>query len=91
MQVKILKIWHQWGWLFHIGAWLIGGTVLICTYGNATAGNAQAISEIQNEHLPVRMAVQEQTSKDINDNLKEIKQVQGKIFDRINQIADRGY
>lgn len=89
MQVRILKLWHQWSWLFHICAWTIGGTVAVCTYGNATASNTAAITEIQAEHLPVRMAVQEQTSRDITDRLVRMETVQGKIFDRVNQIADR--
>lgn len=95
MQVKILKLWHQWGWAFHISAWLVGGTVMICTYGNATASNTKEITQIQEQHkeenMATRMAVQEATTKDVNDRLSRIESVQGKIFDRVNQIADRSH
>lgn len=63
-------------------------------YKNAMGNNAFAISELQAQHkeerLNERMVKQEQITEDINKNLSDIKTFQGKIFDRINTIADRG-
>lgn len=93
MQVKILKLWHTWGWLFHISAWLIGVTVMVCTYGNATASNTNDIAYLKEQHekenLKERVAVQESITKDIRDDVHDIKSTQAAIFSRLNQIADK--
>lgn len=57
------------------------------------ANNSRDIAELQQQHkeekLNERMAVQENTTQQINNHLASIEVVQGKIFDRINQLADR--
>lgn len=87
---KILKFWHTWNWAIHGAVWIIIATALwYANNQNAIANNAMDIAEIKAQKLPERMVRQEQITENINDNLREIKTVQGKIFDRINQIADR--
>ena len=90
----ILKFWHQWGWLFHISWALVLGTSLIVTYRDGIAQNNKDILALQqqhvDEHMEIRMVKQEQISQSISQDIAEIKMVQGKIFDRINTIADRG-
>lgn len=86
---RILSLWHKWSWAFHILVWIIAGTTYVATFQTNAAETANGLLRLQEEKLPIRMAIQEQTTKDIADNLQEIKQVQGKIFERINQIADR--
>lgn len=92
---NILKFWHQWSWAYHICVSIVLMTSLIITYENATAQNTKDIAditaELTKENMSVRMAVQETTTQDINKKLEDIKNVQGKIFDRINQIVDRDH
>lgn len=94
MQPKILKFWHQWSWVFHIGWALIIAAVYFTSFQNSAAANTTAIVQMKKEHddenMKTRMAVQENTTQEINNRLASIEQVQGKIFERINQIADRG-
>lgn len=92
---KILRFWHQWSWCFHIGWAAIIATVYFTTFSNSMANNTRDIQELQTQHkeenMKQRMAVQENTTEEINRRLAGIEMVQGKIFDRINQIADRGH
>lgn len=89
----ILKIWHQWGWLYHLMVTAVMATVFIMGYGNAVAGNSNRISVLEKQHtdenMAIRMAVMENTIAETNKRLGNIEDVEGKIFDRINQIADR--
>jgi hypothetical protein len=43
----------------------------------------------QKENLEERMALQEQNAATIGKRLDHIDEVQGKIFERINQLADK--
>lgn len=90
---KVLKIWHQWSWLAHICVWLVMGTAIVISFKDGVAKNTTDITEMQQQHkdenMSVRMAKQEQITQDIGQNLQEIKMVQGKIFDRINTLADK--
>lgn len=86
---KILKLWHEWSWALHICVWLVVGTALVVTYRDAITANASDIERIDSGKLPERMAVQEQLSRDTGERLTRMENVQGKIFERINQIADR--
>ena len=86
---KVIKFWHQWSWLYHVVWTAVVVTGFIVTYQNSIASNTADIKAINDEKLPERMAVQEQISRDVKDNLADIKTVQGKIFERINQLADR--
>lgn len=90
---RILRFWHQWSWVFHIGWAAIIATVYFTSFSNSMANNSRDIAELQQQHkeekLNERMAVQENTTQQINNHLASIEVVQGKIFDRINQLADR--
>lgn len=86
---RIIKFWRDWAWAFHIGVWLIGATAFIVTFENTTAANTREIQSIQEQKLPERMATQEQMAKDISQRLDRMEMVQGKIFERVNQIGDR--
>ena len=93
MTVKILKAWHQWSWAFHI-AWT--GIIImtyVFDYKNSMANNTKDIAILVKQHdeenMKQRMAVQENTTEEVNRRLAGIELVQGKIFDRINQIGDR--
>ncbi len=86
----ILKFWHTWNWAIHAVVWLfIAGTLYYANNQNAIANVIKDVADIQSQRLPERMATQEQLSKDTHEQLGHIEAVQGKIFDRINQIADR--
>lgn len=86
---SVLKFWHKWSWAFHLAVWLVMGTTMAVTYRDSIANNTSDIAAIKQENLAVRMAVQEQANKDIDTRLERMETVQGKIFERINQIADR--
>lgn len=90
---KIVKFWHQWSWAYHICVSIFVFSGMIVTYQMTTQANAKEIASLQDVHtsenMSVRMAVQENITKEINNRLDSIETVQGKIFDRINQIADR--
>src|SRR5581483_7920388 len=90
---KMIKFWHQWSWAAHIAVWIIMGTAIIVSFKDGVAKNSLDISEIQmvhkDENMAMRMVRQEQITQDVNDRLSRSEMVQGKIFDRINQIADR--
>lgn len=90
---RVLKFWHQWSWVFHIGWAAVIATVYFASFSNSMARNSADIMELQQIHkeekMNERMAVAENTTQQINSRLSSIEVVQGKIFDRINQIADR--
>ncbi len=90
---QVLKFWHKWSWLFHIGWMSIIVMTYVFDYKNSMANNTLAIAEMQQTHkeenMKERMAVQESTSRDVKDTLTRIEMVQGKIFDRINQLSDK--
>lgn len=62
-------------------------------YKNSMANNSRDIAVLIKQHddenMKQRMAVQENTVEEVNRRLGGIEMVQGKIFDRINQLADR--
>ncbi len=89
----VLKFWHRWNWAVHCAVWLTLGTAIVVTYRDVLAQNTKDINQLQqqhnDEHMEVRMVKQEQITQDIGQSLQEIKTVQGKIFDRLNQIVDK--
>jgi hypothetical protein len=89
MAVKILKFWHQWNWAIHCSVWIVMGTAIWVTSQNTLAANTKDIATIFGQNLNERIAVQEQTTKDISERLGRMEDVQSKIFDRVNTIADR--
>lgn len=90
---KILKIWHQWSWLYHLSWMAVIAMTYLFDYKNSMANNTRDIEVLVKQHdeenMKQRMAVQETTTEEVNRRLAGIELVQGKIFDRINQIADR--
>lgn len=91
---KILKFWHQWSWAISVIAYVFMFGAMVATRENAIAENTKHIATIEDdrykENMPVRMATQEESTKNIKETLGRMEMVQGKIFERINQIADRG-
>lgn len=86
---KVLKFWHQWSWAISAAGYIFMMAIMVGGYQNAIANNTANIADISSQKLPERMAAQEQLSKDTDDRLSRMEAVQGKIFDRINQLADR--
>lgn len=90
---KVLKFWHTWSWAFHLSWMAIIVLTYLLDYKNSMANNTKDIANIQQEHkeenMRERMAVQENTTNEVNRRLTGIENVQGKIFERINQIADK--
>lgn len=86
---SIPHFWHRWSWAFHITWALALSIFLFSTYINETKANTADIAIIKSQNLDVRLAVQEQTAKDIRDDVKDIKATEGAIFNRLNQISDR--
>lgn len=86
---SIPHFWHRWSWAFHIGWALVLAIFLSSTYINDIKANTADIAFIKGQNLDVRLAVQEQTAKDIRDDVKDIKATNGAIFNRLNQLADR--
>jgi len=90
---KILKFWHQWSWAIQIVGYIFIFGTIVGTRENASANNTSDIAAIilqhKEENLAPRMASQEESTKNIKDSLVRIENIQGKIFDRINKLADR--
>jgi hypothetical protein len=93
MATQILKFWHQWSWAIHVVGWLLTGTVVVTTYGNAMEDTKSKVTILEQQHkeenLATRMAVQENTARDVDQRLTRMEMVEAKIFDRINSIGDR--
>ena len=94
---RIIRFYHRWRELINIGGWLImfctvcSGIYIICDFistANATAASVTELKQFR-EDTKVSQAKQGEDIKNINEKLEHIDLVQGKIFDRINQIADR--
>ena len=79
------------GFLALVGSILTGLWMGFCFIAAANA-NTSAIATLQQfqETTVVKLAVQEETDKNIKNQLNRIEAIQGKVFERINQIADRG-
>lgn len=54
----------------------------------AATGDIEALKRFQEETV-VTLAVQKSTDENIKSQLNRMESIQGKIFERINQIADR--
>lgn len=93
MPAKMQKLWDQWSWAFQLTTAVIMVTAVVVTYRSSIAQTIEDVAALKQQHteenMAVRMAVQEKTASDIRDDVKDIKMVQGKIFDRINALADR--
>lgn len=78
------------GFLAVLGSVLAGMWVGFCFIASANA-NTQAIATLQQfqETTVVTLAVQKATDDNIKNQLNRIESIQGKIFERINQVADR--
>ena len=65
----------------------------VLDYKNSMANTIHDVAAIQQqlkeENMKERMAIQEHTTIEINNRLTGIESVQGKIFDRINTLADK--
>ena len=88
---KVLKFWHQWSWLISIIGYVFMMGAGYATITSSVADNAKELAVLKQQNLDHRVTVLEQVALDNRDTLLSIKEVQGKIFDRINTIADRGH
>lgn len=69
------------------GLW-IGFTFI--RQAQAASSDVEALKQFKEETV-ITLAVQKTTDENIKSQLNRMEMVQGKIFDRINQIADRGH
>lgn len=90
-------------WMRDWGAWVrliltLSGMLIIMWFSNqaAVATNAKDImalkdqvKEINDQKLGERQATTEQAIKDIDERLGRIETGQGKMLDRMNEIADK--
>jgi len=94
---KILKFWHQWSWAVSAcGFFVILGTLGTGLYIGACfieTANASAAAVIRLEEFrqntEIILAMQKEDNQNIKEQLSRMENVQGKIFERINQIADK--
>lgn len=94
----LFKFWHRWRDFIQLaGYFVMLGTILTALYmgfcfietANATAETVSKLQEFK-EDTRIAIATQKEDTQYIKDRLSEMQMVQGKIFERINQIADRG-
>jgi hypothetical protein len=89
---KLLKWWHQYSMFITVAGYIFLAGMTYKGQKDALAGNQETMASMQAQHdkenVDHRVTILEQIAADNRDNFSEIKQVQGKIFDRINQMAD---
>lgn len=90
---QMLKWWHQYGFIITIIGYIFMMGTIWQSHKDAVASIEKGMDVIQQQHdkenADHRVTVLETIEAENHEQLQKIGEVQGKIFDRINQIADK--